>query len=151
MSPFYAIFFAIKRIESCLTLTCYLMLGIAIAGCQNSKQSLYEEIDHETPAHWPSDMADAASKIHSRLELLASQPDDSVARSELVDLVSWCAEVAADTDVSEQQWMPIYEYCEAIRKRVQAGVAIDSLFSELQQLCTTLEAAHQGLPSKPTF
>lgn len=128
-----------------------LVFGLTNTGCQNSKNSLYEEIDHETPAHWPNDMADAADKIKSRLTIVASQPNDSTARSELVDLVSWCGEVAADTDIAEQQWQSIYDQCEAIRVQVNTGVAIETLEVDLRLLCDLLEAAHKALPTEPTL
>lgn len=130
-------------------LTTCAWLSLLLIGCKNSKNSLYEEIDHETPAHWPADMVDASNKIQSRLQTLASQPDDSVAKAEIIDLINWCAEVAADTNLNEEQWQPIYEQSEVCRKQVHAGVAVSSLTSELQQLCSTLEAAHKALPIQP--
>ena len=128
-----------------------LFLLAATIGCQESKQSLYEEIDHQTHAHWPSDLVDADSNIRLRLDLLALQPSDKIVESELVDLVSWCAEVAADTDLTEQQWLPIYEQTEALRKRLQSDIDLASLTNELAQLSKTLEAAHHSLPTKPAF
>ena len=40
-------------------------------GCGESKKSLHE-MDHVTPAHWPSDLTDAANKLSERVKAVQS-------------------------------------------------------------------------------
>ena len=52
--------FGSRLLPSCL---CVL---VCMLGCGESKESLHE-MDHVVPAHWPSDLTDAASKLRERL------------------------------------------------------------------------------------
>lgn len=117
-----------------------ILAGLSLAllvGCGTEKESLFEE-DHEVPAHWPSNLSDAADKIDQHLQLLSSQPDDKQYESELRDLVAWTPEVAADSDLTEQQWLPIYDMCEIMRTHLASGdvspLDIEEDFRKLQSL-----------------
>lgn len=117
------------------------------AACHHSKQSLYEEIDHEHPEHWPSDMSNAATKIRQRLERIkSSESGDSKALAELKDLIGWVPEIAGDTSLNEQQWQPIYDQSEAIRKLLAQQSSAKQYESEIENLCKTLQEAHESLP-----
>lgn len=125
----------------------WFVICLLLTGCGAEKESLFED-DHHLPAHWPSNLSDAADKIEQRLELLTNQgtasdePDASTvmdaAESELRDLVEWIPEVAADTDLSEAQWLPIYEMCEVMREHLSRGdvkaLDIEEDFHRLQAL-----------------
>ena len=128
---------------------------LLIAGCHTEKESLHE-LDHEVPPHWPSSIFDTAIKIQERLDALLDGAADSVEtgsadseatiRSELLDLVTWAPEIAADTNLTEQQWIPIYEMSETIRKHLASDdVAISQIGEDFQKLDALLRDAHQIL------
>lgn len=119
-------------------------------GCQNSKQSLYEEIDHDHPEHWPSSLADTASKIDQRLQRIAQDSSDMEAAAELKDLISWCPELAGDTDLTEQQWQPIFDLSESLRARVSAGESLAKLQPEIGKLSSILADAQSAIPASKT-
>lgn len=121
------------------------MLVCMSVGCQNSKQSLYEEIDHDHPEHWPSDLADTAAKIDQRLQRIVQDSSDAEATAELKDLISWCPELAGDTDLTEQQWQPIFDLSETLRARVSAGESLAKLKPEISKLSSILADAQVAL------
>ena len=121
------------------------MLVCISTGCQNSKQSLYEEIDHDHPEHWPSDLADTAAKIDQRLQRIVQDSSNAEATAELKDLISWCPELAGDTDLTEQQWQPIFDLSETLRARVSAGESLAKLQPEISKLSSILADAQAAL------
>ena len=137
-----------------------LLAFLLISGCGAERESLFED-EHDLPAQWPSGLSDAADKIERRMNLLASGPVDSsddageeeTARceSELRDLVEWIPEVAADTDLTEEQWLPIYQLCEVMREHLSRGDVsardIEQDFDKLQILL--VESAERLASSKP--
>ncbi|MGB7343440.1 MAG: hypothetical protein WBD20_04465 [Pirellulaceae bacterium] len=97
------------------------------------KESHFEH-DHEVAVHWPSDLADAAIKIRERLvwidtgEMPEEDPHDNDhddherdPKSEIIDLVSWIPEVAADTNLSEADWSPLYHASESLMANLRAS------------------------------
>ena len=97
-----------------------LVLVLPMIGCgqESTKTSLHDH-EHEVPAHTPRSLADLGKKIRARVATLEKTPDDVSAVSELNDLISWSAEIAADTDISEERWIPIYELSESIRVSIE--------------------------------
>ncbi len=89
----------------------------SLVGCLQEKQSLHED-DHHVPAHWPNNILDAAQKIEDRLATLEADAGDDSAQKQLTELVEWTPEIAADTDLTEPDWIPIYEMCETIRRHM---------------------------------
>jgi len=124
---------------------------VLLVGCQgegdSSKKTLFDD-EHELAAHWPEGLADLRLKLQTRLEQLVAQPErseDSQLYAELVDLVAWTPEIAADTDLTESQWLPIRNAAEAIRKSVQGAGWTDSTKDQVAELCKLLEQAEQQL------
>jgi len=118
--------------------------GILFSGCIGSDYGSAEPLSHVQPAHWPNNMADAADKIESRLKVLKGLPSAQSEFAELSDLISWAAEVAADTDLSEGDWIPIYEASERLRKELLARGDLSGLFDDVEQLVVLLrDAQHQ--------
>ncbi|MEM9368175.1 MAG: hypothetical protein AAGD07_19440 [Planctomycetota bacterium] len=69
-------------------------------------------------------------------------------REELTDMASWAPEFAADTDISEQRWIPIHQLSERLRLSIQAapedwGRSRRDLFI---RLCQVSEDAWSSLP-----
>ena len=120
------------------------LLIVAVAGCAQEKESLHDD-DHELPAHWPSSMADAADKIEQRLGIVSKPATDAgPARAELKDLVEWAPEIAADTDLPEADWNPIYETSETIRRHMAAeDISVSAFQEDIERLSGQLRQAHQ--------
>jgi hypothetical protein len=98
-----------------------IFLAFAVNGCANpSSDGEYEKVEHFVPAHWPSDLLDASSKIEDRtLQLSGKTAANAPAlEGELRDIVGWIPEIAADTELTEEQWDPLYFASEELSKRL---------------------------------
>ena len=63
-------------------------------------------------------------------------------------MVEWIPEVAADTDLSEAQWVPIYEMCEVMREHLSRGdVSAFDLEEDFRKLQALLTESAQLLPT----
>ena len=124
-----------------------LVLVVLLTGCGSEKESTHEH-EHELPDHWPSNMAQAAEYIKIRVSSLdsssaANEKTRAKAIEELQDLVEWSPEIAGDTDLPEEDWNPIYETSEAIRKHMLAGDVEPTAFaSDFEKLTGLLLEAH---------
>ena len=94
-----------------------LWLFTIITGCGTSTDSHSSDggHHHDVPPHLPTSLADLCQAVETRLQQLEVESDDAKLKSELTDLISWTPEFAADTDMSEQRWIPIYELSEELR------------------------------------
>ncbi|HBJ35678.1 MAG TPA: hypothetical protein DDZ51_13220 [Planctomycetaceae bacterium] len=102
-------------------LSIMMLVVVASTGCGNpSQDGDYEKVEHFVPAHWPNDLLDASAKIEERTSQLKGQPatDAKAIEDQLRDIVGWVPEIAADTDLTEQQWNPIYFASEKLSKRL---------------------------------
>ncbi len=124
-----------------------LLAACFLSGCAQEKESLLEH-EHDAPKHWPNDMSQAAEFIRLRVELLnesASEPAEEL-EEELRDLVEWAPEIAAETGLPEERWVPVYEMSEVIRKHLQSGdVSALDLSGDFEKLANLLDEAHAGL------
>ena len=116
-------------------------------GCVAEKESLHE-MDHELPPHWPLNIEDAAQKIQQRLGLIEINESLETTRKELTDLIEWAPEVAADTDLAELEWMPIYELSETLRHHLSAkDISLHDCRDDIEPLIALLREAHVKLPN----
>ena len=122
---------------------------LLLVGCSSDpeRETLFDH-SHEAPDHWPRNLGDATVKIRQRLEQLDA--NDSDAASELTDLVSWTPEVAADTSMSEQQWTPIWEASEKLRRGLEKnkGTWDSENRQQVLRLCVLVDAAWSQLPEE---
>lgn len=117
-------------------------------GCIAEKKSLHE-MDHELPSHWPNSMDDAAQKIELRLGRMGIKESQKENYLELVDLIEWVPEVAADTDLPEADWVPIYELSETLRQHLKSSdISIEDCREDLERLIVLLRESHTQLPVK---
>lgn len=126
----------IRKVTLCLSMA----MILAVVGCGEEQESLHEH-DHFVPAHWPTDLQRASQLI---LERVPRATADATARKELLDLMSWVPEIAADTPLGEPEWNPIFAQCEQYRKRLLRGYDA-ALGTELQELAATLTTTHAEL------
>lgn len=136
--------FIVKRVYS---LGIVLVLA-TITGCGEEKESLHE-MDHVTPAHWPGNLQDAASKISERVQRISakigSESDLQLAETELRELIEWVPEVAADSDLSEEDWLPIYNASEELRKQSPLLAPGSMATKNLDDLCDLLRNSQAEL------
>lgn len=106
-----------------MTIVAFLLL-LPVAGCETGEGSdkrSHHDVDHTTPDHWPDGLADLAVKITRRVETLRVRSEgDETAGRELSDLVSWSPEVAADSDLTESEWIPIHQESEALARQLNS-------------------------------
>jgi hypothetical protein len=115
-------------------------------GCVVEKKSLHE-MDHETPPHWPLNMDDTAQKIQQRLGLIAIHESLETTRKELRDLIEWAPEVAADTDLAEFEWIPIYELSETLRHHLSSNdISLEDCRDDIERFVVLLRESHAKLP-----
>lgn len=123
-----------------------LLLTTFSLGCVAEKESLHE-MDHELPPHWPVNMEDAAEKIEQRLSQIEVKESPETTREELSDLIEWAPEIAADTDLPELEWIPIYELSETLRRHLSAGdVSLDECLDDLKRFVALLRESQAMLP-----
>ena len=123
-----------------------LLLTAFSLGCVAEKESLHE-MDHELPPHWPQNMEDAAQKIEQRLGLLETKESLETTREELSDLITWVPEVAADTDLPELEWVPIYELSETLRHHLSAkDISLSDCREDIERFVVLLRESHAKLP-----
>ena len=133
-----------------LILTCLILFLAGCASEGDTKTSHFEH-DHKVAAHWPIDLADAAAKIRQRLDAAASTSDQSKRLvEEIIDLVSWVPEIAADTDLSEQDWIPLDNAAESLSANLRA---VDNDLTEANRtqtaaLCELIEQSLKKIPSQ---
>jgi hypothetical protein len=118
-----------------------LALFVGCAGEDAAKTSHFEH-DHEVAPHWPSDLADAAAKIRERLAVNETKHlDPQQAADEIADIVGWVPEIAADTDLSEQDWIPLDQAAESLSANLRAtkNALNDANRTQAIALCELLE------------
>lgn len=121
-----------------------MIITVAMTGCFGGSETddhdteTHETAEHFVPEHWPADLRDAAAKVAQRASALAGpsgeipdkSPDESrsgglvanrtsMSEKELRDIVGWVPEIAADTPLTEAQWMVVYEASESMSKRLR--------------------------------
>ncbi|MFG0255653.1 MAG: hypothetical protein ACF787_11265 [Rhodopirellula sp. JB053] len=142
-----------RTILTSLALLC-LATPTLVTGCssdeETAKTSHFED-DHIVADHWPDGLLDLSVKIRDRI----SSPEISKeTRSEIDDLVSWTAEIAADTNLSEQDWIPLYNASESMMANLRRDPSnlSDSNRKQLESLCELIEVSATKIPDQlPNF
>lgn len=111
------------------------MLLVMLAGCTDSadmrrvdssaevddaKQTTFAEHDHGPPPHMPANFPQAVAELRRRHLLWTAstfareaQPTDPK-HQELRDIVGWLPMLAADSDLTEAEWLPIKQASERL-------------------------------------
>jgi len=128
-----------------------MLMLFCLGGCQgedlSGKKTLFDD-DHDLPDHWPADLADLQTKIDVRSKTLSAEEAGQAtenAWSELRDLVDWAPEIAADSDLSESEWLPIHERSESLRGKLAGGVWNADLRQQIQQFVELLRRSEQSI------
>lgn len=135
-----------------------LLLGMLCSGCGpvgNREGANPPAAEHSVPAHWPSDLEDADVKIQARMVWLRSvepAPDQTIspdtAFKQLQEIVAWVPEIAADTPLSEADWMPVHQASESLSRRLRgvSGRWDETVEQELESFRELLIATARLLP-----
>jgi hypothetical protein len=126
-------------------------LGSLVAGCAHdgeTKTSHFED-DHEVAPHWPNDLADAAIKLRKRLDAPISNQSKQVAR-EIADIVSWVPEIAADTNLSEEDWIPLDNASVSLAAQLRASnnEMTNDCRRQTVALCELIEQSLEEIPAQ---
>ncbi|MEL6108348.1 MAG: hypothetical protein AAFU85_20160 [Planctomycetota bacterium] len=135
-----------QRTLICRWLICLPSVCVAlIVGCSPSTQDRPHE--HAVPAHMPRNLADLAQKIRLRVERLGTDQESQKTFRQVADLIGWTAEIAADTEIGEERWNPIYELSESLRLEINEDPERwDAQRREkAARLCQLVEDAWQSL------
>lgn len=95
----------------------------AVAGCRSDATTdAAMEHAHERPPHHPLRFRAAAPAIRTRALALAGPADTAArARDELLDILRWLPQLAADTDLGRKAWDEIASLAAADAARLVAG------------------------------
>lgn len=141
-----------------LVLVCFCISSLGCEGQNDHEEQSVEHShaghSHDVAEHWPRDLLDLKFKLRGRMDKWrANDGDRGKLQEQIVDLIQWTPEIAADTDLSESQWLPIYENTQELIQLMDdsdgVAKAFDSLrFTELfDNLCVQLQDAAKTLPS----
>ncbi|WP_231616059.1 hypothetical protein [Novipirellula artificiosorum] len=71
-------------------------------------------------------------------------------RDQIEDLVDWVAEIAADTNLSEADWIPLHEKSESVSANLKAnrGDLTEEQLRELESLCQLIDDTIPKIPEQ---
>ena len=127
------------------------ILCIACGGCSSEENQTDDHAHHhEIAEHMPRSLGDLCGKIRDRLKHLKSDQSDADVKAELADLISWAPEFAADTNIDESRWIPIYESSEEIRLSIEKNTNQwdEARIKQITNLCQISEDAWLSLDPK---
>ncbi|MEZ6089994.1 MAG: hypothetical protein R3C05_18605 [Pirellulaceae bacterium] len=128
-----------------------LMLCAVGCGDQDTAKTSHFEHDHEVAGHWPADLADAATKLRERLSPSdQSQTTTTHVADEIADIVSWVPEIAADTDLSEEDWIPLDNAARSLSANLRATNNELTISSQTQiaALCELIDQSVGKIPGQ---
>ena len=101
--------------KSFAVVSLFIVGGLSLPGCDGAVSGSPALDPHaEKVDHLPRSLGDLGRKMRRRVRQLGG-PDEAEVRSELMDLVTWAPEYAADTDLPESRWWEVYEASGSIR------------------------------------
>jgi len=136
-----------------LTLFAGLCLLGSLSGCVRSEADADDDhhLEHFVPHHKPANFADAVEDIEHRAEHLSDHAghghdDEAHEFQELLDVVNWIPELAADSDLNEADWNTANAAASSIVTELQQRRAADGSLS-LQDLSAAIDTQVQSLQS----
>lgn len=91
------------------------LLLLACSGCNTHEQDGDHQLEHHIPAHKPASFAEAVSELRSRgLAMQGDQATDEE-NHELLDIINWLPELAADSDLNRSQWEQVRDSVAELR------------------------------------
>ena len=119
-----------------LTLAAIAFLLSGLSGCGTSEHADAHEDDHHlehfVPHHKPANFAQAVEDIEHRAEHLSEHAghghdDEAEEFQELLDVVNWIPELAADSDLNEVDWNTARSAGETLRQSLESRRSGDGI------------------------
>lgn len=96
------------------------------AGCFVAATDSEEHLEHRVPAHKPTNWVDALKQLELRTSKILqpskqfhSAPDKTT--QELLDIIRWLSEFAADTDMKKVDWDLVFQTAPELERLVTEG------------------------------
>lgn len=80
------------------------LLLLACYGCGHHEEDEDHHLEHLIPAHKPESFAEAVTELKSRGPAVFAGEATDDAQQELLDIINWLPELAADSDLKRKQW-----------------------------------------------
>jgi hypothetical protein len=98
-----------------MLLIAWVGFSVAISGCGSSEEHAEDEhLEHFVPAHKPADFAALVEQLEKRIaqqspssvsgEGAPAADQSATARQELIDIIGWIPELAADSELRKQEF-----------------------------------------------
>ncbi|WP_230775936.1 hypothetical protein [Roseiconus lacunae] len=138
-----------------------LVAAVALTGCTAGSHEDHDDgdphshfdHDHFVAEHRPDDLPDAAVKIRKFLSLAVDSNGKTQETIEKIrDVISWTPEIAADTDLSEQDWLPLFLSSESLGKKYVDRMSMISsdVSAQTLQFCDLIDEAVRKIPEPTT-
>ena len=123
-----------------------------LIGCGSSETANGEDqhLEHFVPAHKPANFSEAVEEIPHRCEHLTSHAgrghnDESAKFQELLNIVNWLPELAADSDLNESEWNSANAAAKFVAETLAKRQFADGL--SLKEISASIENELQTLKS----
>lgn len=139
----------IRRIGVCMIAICMLLTG-----CQGKESA--EEEDHHIPEHLPADFDQALTRIELLVAhlgtgiALVKMPTEVNVHTELRDVVRWLPELAAQSDLAEEDWnqvdratVDLIEKFARSKDPPEKWIGQGEIFAAISELPSTLSEVRQ--------
>lgn len=141
------------------------LLSLALSGCSQSDADDHandHHLEHFVPHHKPANFDAAVRQIDERTEHLSLHAghrhgDEGEELQELLDVVNWIPELAADSDLNESEWNQANAAKKTMAKKLESRRSAngeldlkdldDAITSELQILTSLVDAAGPPEPA----
>lgn len=80
------------------------LVMLAFCGCGHHEEDEDHHLEHLIPAHKPESFAETVTELKSRGPAVFAGEATDDAQQELLDIVDWLPELAADSDLKRKQW-----------------------------------------------
>lgn len=115
-----------------------LLLLSGLSGCGTTENADAHDVDHHlehfVPQHKPANFAQAVEEIEHRSEHLSEHAghghsDETDEFQELLDVVDWIPELAADSDLNEADWNTARSAAETVRQSLESRRSGDGILN----------------------
>lgn len=116
---------------------------LSVTGCSQDLSEEVGHVHHEFPEHRPANLKDAVAAIKLRSWELANRGGrvGSLEFFQLVDIINWVPEMAADSDLKKEEWESAKAAAERLRSKILSKqLEIATLESVLKDDLEILEA-----------
>ncbi|WP_146512324.1 hypothetical protein [Thalassoglobus neptunius] len=117
-------------------------------GCGGDEEE--EHLEHIIPAHKPRNFAEAVSELQSRGVSIWDETASAEMKDEMLDIINWLPELAADSDLRRKQWETVQSTSQELSRIAtsqdseKSVESWNSYLEELESLVPYSDLAHPG-------